>query len=276
MNEIKNSTIIESIDAVVQQFVYYLTPRALVLAAIVFFAFSPTGRTARLASAQALAKGSGIVVYAAPDETSLPVETVRDGGRLSPIAETTSAGVKWFMVKTKSGSVGWIKAGSNAETKQIDDYFRTLPKDTISVGPPSSAPEPATRTAGKDVSRIPILIRGPRVYVVVTFNRRVSGYLLVDTGAYQTVVSKRMASELRLRTVDRRMTRGVAGSFTHDVGLLDSIRVGAFELRNFQVSIFDHTSVPNDEGLLGFDFLGLFHMSVDPEKQEMILTPRKK
>jgi len=42
------------------------------------------------------------------------------------------------------------------------------------------------------------------------------------------------------------------------------------------VGIFDHTSTPNDEGLLGFDFLGLFHVSLDPEKQEMVLTPRKK
>jgi predicted aspartyl protease len=172
--------------------------------------------------------------------------------------------------------MGWIKVDDNAVTKNIDDYFRTLPKETISVAPANNSPGAASQTSENGVSRIPILVRGSKVYVVVTFNKSVSKYLLLDTGAYQTVVSKRIATDLGLRASDRSASYGVGGSVTHDVSILDSIRVGGFEVRNFQVNIFDHTSTPNDEGLLGFDFLGLFHMSIDPEKQEMVLTRRKK
>jgi Aspartyl protease len=270
MSKLDNTTVI-------QRRVYSFLGRcAMLWAATVIFALALEPNQTHSADAQALAKRSEILVYATPDVTSSLVETVHDGGMLSPIAETTSEGVKWFMVKTKTGNMGWIKANSNVETKPIDDHFRALPKEILSVGPPNSAPEPAMKTSEKGAYRIPILIRGPRVYVAVTFNRRVSRYLQVDTGMYQTVISKRVATELGLSAIDRGITYGVAGPVRHDIGLLDSIRVGASEVRNFRVSVFDHTTVPNDDGLLGFDFLGLFQMSVDPEKQEMVLTARKK
>jgi len=188
MSELKNTAILNSIRAVVHQIVYCFPWRAALLGAIVFSALTLVGETVRAASAQTPAKDSEITVHTAPDDISPIVETVRDGGTLSPIAETSSAGVKWFMVKTRSGDIGWIKADYNAETKKMDDHFRALPKDMISVGPPNGAPDPATKTSEKGVNRIPILIRGHRVYVLVTFNKRVRGYLLLDTGAYQTVI----------------------------------------------------------------------------------------
>jgi hypothetical protein len=42
-----------------------------------------------------------------------------------------------------------------------------------------------------------------------------------------------------------------------------------------QVSIHDRIMELGYEGLLGFDFLGRFQMSVDSDKQVLVLTPRK-
>ena len=276
MSKLKNTTILENIRAVIRLIFRVLPSPAALAWAVALSAFTLGGVTVNTASAQTPTKGSEIVVHTAPEQAASLVETVRDGGLLTPIAETISDGVKWFLVKTKNGNTGWIKSDDNAETKKMDDHFRALPKDAISVGPPDSASATATKISETGLSRIPILVRSSRVYVLVTFNKRVRKYLKLDTGAYQTVISKRIASDLNLPAIARRTSYGVAGPITHDVGLLDSMRVGAYEVRNFRVNIFDHSNVPNEEGLLGFDFLGLFHMSVDSEKQEMVLTARRK
>ena len=75
-------------------------------------------------------------VFGEADESSSVVEIIGDGRSLAPIAEMIGAGgLKWFMVKTESGNVGWIKAGDNAEAKRIDDHFRALPKESVAIRP---------------------------------------------------------------------------------------------------------------------------------------------
>jgi predicted aspartyl protease len=265
-----------------------LINRAALLGAAVFFVLtvvSGAWRDARAAaSAQAPAKVSEVMVYTAADEYSQLIETVRDAGALSPIAETTGPdGVKWFMVKTRSGNVGWIKAGDNVEARKIDDHFRALPRDPVSFGPSvasaSSEPEPATKTSATGAITIPVKINGPKVGVPVTFsngNSSATGYLALDTGAAQTMVSKRIARDLRLLAIDSQPRIGIGGSVTVDVGLVESIKVGEAEVKNMRVSIHDRALDLGFEGLLGFDFLGRFQMSVDSEKQLLVLTPRKK
>ena len=258
--------------------------RAILLSAAAVFAstfFSGAMRDGRAASSQqAPAKSSEVMVYTAADESSPLIESVRDGGALSPIAEMTgTGGAKWFMVKTRGGNIGWIKADDQAEARKIDDHFRALPKDAISVGPVSSAPESTSTTPATGAITIPVKIKGNTVVVPVTFyngNSSVTGNLAVDTGAGQTMVSKRMARELRLLSIASQQRSGIGGTVVADVGLVESIKVGAAELKNMRVSIHDFSPDPSYEGLLGFDFLGRFQMSVDSEKQVMVLTPRKK
>jgi predicted aspartyl protease len=258
--------------------------RAALLGAVAFFALpvvSGAPRDARAAaSVQAPAKVSEAMVYATADESSPLIETVRDGSALSPVAEMTGpGGVKWFMVKTRSGNVGWIKAGDHAEARRVDDHFRTMPKDAISIGPASSAPEAATKTSATGAISIPVKMSGNTVVVPVTFyngNSSVTGNLAVDTGAGQTMVSKRMAREIRLLSIASQQRRGIGGTVLAEVGVVESIKVGEAEVKKMRVSIHDFSPDPRYEGLLGFDFLGRFQMSVDSEQQVMVLTPRKK
>ena len=257
--------------------------RLALFGAVAFFAFTAVCGALRDARAAA-AKVSEVMVFTAADEYSSLIETVRDGSALSPIAESTGpGGVKWFMVKTRSGNVGWIKAGDQAEARRVDDHFRALPRESVSFGPSgasaSSAPEPATKASATGAITIPVKINGPRVAVPVTFsngNSSATGYLAHDTGASQTMVSKRIAREIRLLAIDAQPRIGIGGSVMVDVGLVESIKVGEAEVKNMRVSIHDRALDLGFEGLLGFDFLGRFQMSVDSEKQVMVLTPRKK
>jgi hypothetical protein len=229
-------------------------------------------------------------VFAAADDGSSVVELVRDGSALVPIGEMTGAGgMKWFMVKTKSGNVGWIMASDAAEAKRIDDHFRALPKDSVSVGPVAAgmgsessvttAPASSTRDPASGAISIPIKMIGNSMVVPVTFsigNSSVTGNAVVDTGASQTMVSKRMARELRLLSIAAQRRSGIGGTVLAEVGVVEAIKVGEAEVKNMQVSIHDFSHDQRYEGLLGFDFLGRFQLSVDSDKQVMVLTPRKK
>jgi hypothetical protein len=247
---------------------------------LAFFIFSTIvePRDGRAAGASGEAR-----LFTTADDRSEVIESIRDGGTLAPIAEMTGAGGdKWFMVKSRAGNVGWIKASDNAAARRVDEHFRALPKPIFAVGPAiatSSGATPATAkaTEGGAVT-IPIKLHGNAMLVPVSFtngSNSTTANLIVDTGAGQTVLSKRAARDLGLMTVDTQARLGIGGAVKVDVGVVESVRVGAAELKNVPISIHDFSPDPRIEGLLGFDFLGRFQMSVDHDKQVIVLTPKK-
>jgi len=225
------------------------------------------------------ASSGAVQVYASADDASQVIESVDDGRSLSPIAEMTGAGgVKWFMVKTKSGNVGWIKAGDNSAAK-IDDHFRALPKDSVPIGSAGAVSEGISSTPKGGAITVPIKVLRSTVFVPVSFkhgNSTASAYLALDTGAGQTMISKRIAKDLRLFAIDSQRHFGVGGTVVADMAVVDMIRVGSAAIREMPVTIHDLGGGQGLEGLLGFDFLGRFQMSVDAEKQVLVLTPRGK
>src|SRR5512134_884787 len=85
---------------------------AALLGAVTFIALTVVNDIPR--DARAATALGGVMVYSAADDSSPLIESVRDGGALSPIGEMTGAGgERWFMVKTPTGNVGWIKAGDH-------------------------------------------------------------------------------------------------------------------------------------------------------------------
>ncbi len=224
-------------------------------------------------------QGGAVQVFTGADESSPIIEAVTDGRSLMPVAEMTGAGgVKWFMVKTKNGNVGWIRAGDAIVGTKIDEHFRALPKDSVSIGPASNA-ESTSPIAANGAVTIPVKIYGRTIIVPVSFkngNSTVTAYLALDTGAGQTMVSRRVARDLRLLSIDSQRSIGIGGAVVTDVGVVDVVRVGQAAMKNMRVSIHDPVVNLGYDGLLGFDFLGAFQMSVDSDKQLLVLTPRKK
>jgi hypothetical protein len=218
-----------------------------------------------------------VKVLAAPDEFSAVVETVHDGESLSPMGETTGpGGLKWFMVKTRNGNVGWVKASDNAAIRKIDGHFRSLPRDVGVIGPGTAAESasPSAKRAADGSFAIPVKMLGGHAIVPVTFNNSVTANLMVDTGAGQTVVSKRIAADLRLHSTGVGIGYGIGGRVTMGIARVESVKVGEVEIKNMPISIHDFSPDPRYEGLLGTDFLGRFQLSLDSAKQVMVLTPR--
>jgi predicted aspartyl protease len=215
-----------------------------------------------------------IQLYSTPDESSLPLESIKPGESLSPAGELIGAGgVKWFMVRSKSGTVGWLKADKSELAKKIESHFKSLPKESMVI--PSNS---AARTAGtvfEGQIAIPVNARGSHVIVPVTFNGSVTARLFLDTGAGRTMISKRIARDLRLLSLGPAVRYGVGGAVTVATAKVDSVRVGDAEVANMEVSIHDFSPDPSIEGLLGFDFLRYFNVSIDVQRQLLVLAPRK-
>ena len=240
-------------------------------------AVASSGVNVRAASSQSkTVSNAPAEIFSAADETATLIETVGDGASLTPMAEMMGAGgVKWFMVKTPAGNVGWIKAGDNSAARQIDGHFRSLPKESTSIGPTSNLPEAGAKTSTQGKATIPIEVRGRHIIVAVTFNDSVTANLVLDTGAGQTMISKRIANDLRLYSTGAGTRIGVGGAVSVPTATLDAIRVGDADVKNMRVSIHDLPLNAFEEGLLGMDFLGRFQMSLDIEKRVLILSPRK-
>jgi hypothetical protein len=212
-----------------------------------------------------------VQVFTVPDESSLVIESLRDGQSLSPMAEMTAAGgLKWFMVKTSNGNIGWIKAGENNTAKKIDSHFRSLPNENSVIRPTTPV-----ESASKGATAIPVKVSGSKVVVSVNFNNSTVANLLLDTGASRTMISSRIAKILRLQSMGSGQGYGIGGVVTVSTARVDSVKLGETERQNLLVMIHDFSPDPSYEGLLGFDFLSHFHMSLDLQKSLLVLTPRK-
>ena len=217
-------------------------------------------------------KPEGIDVYAAPDDAAPPIAFLSAGETTTPVAESQgSGGVKWYLIKTKSGVVGWIKQSDHEQAKKLDSFFKSLPAE-----PSASAQIPMTSStsAPRGAIIVPVSLAGRSAIVAVTLNQAVRGNLMLDTGATVTVISHRLAGLLSLRPTGRGAAQTVGGVIAVATARLRSLKVAEAEVTDLPVIVHDFTLDPRFDGLLGMDFLGRYHVGLDAQKQVLVLTPR--
>jgi predicted aspartyl protease len=213
-----------------------------------------------------------IQLFSAPDESSPLVGSVGRAESLSPMAETLGAGgEKWHLVKTKGGMVGWLKAGNTDESKKLESFFKSLPAEShLSI--PAELPEASSTTAARNSIAVPVNMTGAMVLVPVTLNHAVQTYMVLDTGASFTVISRQIASSLGLRAASQASFMTGNGVVSMPLAELKSLVVGKAEASNLTVAIRDIH--PQLGGLLGLNFLSRYHASIDSRRQLLILSPR--
>lgn len=212
-------------------------------------------------------------LFTAPDESSPQIEVPKSDDALLPVAETIgSEGSKWYLVKTQSGLVGWIKAGDSDDAKRTEDFFRSLPSRRASTLP-VEIPSVSSDSTSSSAVLVPIHMTGSAAFVTVTLNRTVQAFMLLDTGASYTVVSRQLAASLSLNEASRATISTANGLINVALARLGSIKVGAAEATNLTVAIHDISAHSTLGGLLGLDFLSRFHTSIDSRRQLLILEP---
>ncbi|MBI5055265.1 MAG: clan AA aspartic protease [Nitrospirae bacterium] len=112
-----------------------------------------------------------------------------------------------------------------------------------------------------------------RIIIPVTFNRRVTANMLLDTGAPGMHISYRLAERIGL--VDDResilwvMIGGIGGTVPAIFTIVDSIRVGEAE-DNFIPTYVSPQISSEFDGLIGMDFMANYSMKVDTNKRVVI------
>lgn len=257
-----------------------LTERALkntfATAVVVFllFAWAKTCDARDDAPQAELSQAKEARLFVAADESSEVVATFKKQERYIPLAETLgNDGTKWYLIKISTGAVGWMKESNKEAAQKLDSYFKPVPIE-LSLPQPKESPSSPPGSSLRNRISVPIETAGSLVIVSVTFNSSLTANLALDTGATTTMVSRRIARNLRLATLGSRMMVGIGGSVMTPVARLESVKVGDAEVSNLVVSIHDFSSSPRFEGLLGADFLQHFEFSLDARKRQLFLLPR--
>ena len=218
---------------------------------------------------------SETTLYTAPDISSPQVGILGKGETPTPIAETSGPqGVTWYLVKSKTGAIGWLKKSDAEESKRVERFFKSLPTEQ-SQSIATSIPTVSSSAAPRGSIFVPVQMNGPVVVIPVTLNRTVDTFMALDTGATRTLVSQRVANSLGLNTSGSTATVETAnGRVSVAVARLASAKVGEAEVKNLLVMVHNFSSNPTLGGLLGLDFLRRFHVALDSRKQLLVLSPR--
>ncbi|MBF8254173.1 MAG: aspartyl protease-like protein [Deltaproteobacteria bacterium] len=225
--------------------------------------------------AEIIREPSQVRLLTAPDETSPAAAVVaRDEVVLSPTAQVLGpGGVKWYLVKTKNGVVGWITAGDVDAGSRLERVFKSIPAE-LSISSLAELPSSGANSAPANAIVVPIQTNGSSVIVPVVLNRTVQTNMILDTGASFTVVSHQLAGRLGLKSTRRVSLVTANGTVGAPMAPLGSLKVGDAEAANLTVVIQDFSTIPTLGGLLGLDFLSRYHTSIDSRRQLLILAPR--
>jgi predicted aspartyl protease len=218
-------------------------------------------------------KSADIHIYATPDDSTPPIAALLAGESTTPLGESQgTGGIKWYLIKTKSGVVGWIKQGDSEQSKKVDSFFKSLPRETSATA--VSLPSVSSAAAPRGAIMVPILMAGGSAIVSVTFNQTIRGNLMLDTGASNTVISRRLANLLSLRATGKQVFHTAGGLISVMLAPLQSLKVGDAEVNNLIVAVHDFSPNPRLEGLLGMDFLSRYQVGLDSQRQILVLAPR--
>lgn len=100
---------------------------------------------------------------------------------------------------------------------------------------------------------------------------------ILDTGASCTTIRTSFIEELGITEVEKMKARGVGGEVDAAVVRIDSISVGDITLHDFTcgvVNMQDMSCVIGGDiaGVLGFDFLSQFMLTIDYRKKQLVLN----
>ncbi len=93
------------------------------LAVILVLAARPLAVDAAESTPAMTARESGVALYSRQDVESERIATLEKGEMLTPIAESIGSEI-WYIVRSKQGLVGWVRAADVVLSNQAKDAFK--------------------------------------------------------------------------------------------------------------------------------------------------------
>jgi len=134
------------------------------------------------------------------------------------------------------------------------------------------APASAQETSKPEGFEVHLVRRHELWLAEVILNDRLKRYLVVDTGASFTLISRQVADELGIIIGENSPSipaSTVSGFILTPLVTLSSIRVGNAEIKDVDVAVY--TMPSGNDGLLGNSFLNQFRVMIDSVNGKMIL-----
>ena len=171
-----------------------------------------------------------------------------------------------------------LKQYKTAPDAETSAETSTEPVKSSPINEINEPEAPITTTEATEKTYIKYIIpytgSARRIIIPVTFDRRITVPMLLDTGATGMHISTRLARKIGLLDDDEKnlWTRvaGIGGSTPAILTILDSVQVGEAE-DNFIPTTISPASFRGFEGLVGMDFIGKYHMQINTRKREVIL-----
>ncbi len=152
----------------------------------------------------------------------------------------------------------------------------------LAVACDTAMPRRVTMPADPEAGKVPIRLVGPggaALVVAAHINGEGPFDLILDTGATYTCVSESLAQRLDLpqRRLGVGIGVGVGGAGQVRMVQMDSLRVGDAAVETVPACVLELTAlraIASDvEGLLGLNFLRNYHVTLDFERNVLILGP---
>jgi len=145
------------------------------------------------------------------------------------------------------------------QTQQIEEEERRKQAD-------------AARQKLREKTETGVILEGNRILIPVTFNNNgieVEVNLLLDTGASQIVLNRKVADELNIVALKKGLAQVAGGANIYtELGKVSYVKVGPFKMKDAGVLIIAHEGAPvNYSGLLGMNFLKNVEYSIDYKNQ---------
>jgi len=130
----------------------------------------------------------------------------------------------------------------------------------------------AARQKLQEKTETRVILEGNRILIPVTFNNNgieVEVNLLLDTGASQIVLNRKVADELNIVALNKGLAQVAGGANIYtELGKVSYVKVGPFKMKDADVLIIAHEGAPvNYSGLLGMNFLKNVAYSIDYKNQ---------
>jgi len=113
-----------------------------------------------------------------------------------------------------------------------------------------------------------------RVIITVRFNDSVDAPMLLDTGAYGTLISYELADKLRLFDKNnaglKTRVGGIGGTTKAIVTIIDTVQVGNGRDSFLPVTVSEFRSGGQAEGLIGMDFMANHSVKVDAKRHVVV------
>jgi hypothetical protein len=93
------------------------------LISVLFFVAASTNLFAADSPASLTVRDAGTPLYAQQDLESEPIIRLPKGETLTPMAESVGQEI-WYMVRTKQGQIGWVRAADLTVSNQVKESFK--------------------------------------------------------------------------------------------------------------------------------------------------------